>query len=338
MTTIWRIAATIAVLSGSCTAWAADFDFHAQPPDGPEFGHPADRDLASPTRLPPADGSPGPAARTTSYPMPGQIYGNPPPGQAGGPGNWSRLEGMAGGQRDLSGTVLFPVRLESTWYARVDYYHWNERLDGADFVNEDGPMVTIGYQRRVGRERFRFELFGGDIHYDGGAQYDDGTSEPLSSRTGYLGVRGEYDLLFEPDCWPAVSLFVGFGTRLWARDLRDGVTDSGVYVWGYQETWWTVYPYLGLEKRRIPGGGPEFFWGGRIGCTPLNYEYVSWYGTALYPRIGITGQVEAGYRGQWLSLAAYFEAMTWSESAVAQGILQPASSMLTIGLKAGVTF
>ncbi len=36
---------------------------------------------------------------------------------------------------------------ESSWYTRIDYFHWNERLDDADFVNEYGTPVT--YERVV---------------------------------------------------------------------------------------------------------------------------------------------------------------------------------------------
>ena len=39
--------------------------------------------------------------------------------------------------------------IESTWYTRIDYFHWNERFAGADFVNEDGPFWTLGYLFRL---------------------------------------------------------------------------------------------------------------------------------------------------------------------------------------------
>jgi len=37
------------------------------------------------------------------------------------------------------------------------------RMDGQDFVNEDGPLVTLSYVRHIGLERFRVELFGGSV-------------------------------------------------------------------------------------------------------------------------------------------------------------------------------
>jgi len=234
--------------------------------------------------------------------------------------------------------VLNDRFLESTWYTRVDYFHWNERLAGQDFVNEDGPLVTLGYLRRIGIERFRVELFGGDVHYGADIEFDDGTSEPLASTTGYLGVRGEYDLLLQPDWWPRASFLVGLGTRLWVRDLRDETLPSGVPVVGYQETWWTIYPYLGIETRCAPGEATGLYGSARIGCTPLTYEHVTLFDVRLHPRTGVTGQLECGWRGRRLHLAGFFEAMTWAQSGAVRGVLQPESRLFTLGLKTGFSF
>jgi hypothetical protein len=228
--------------------------------------------------------------------------------------------------------------LESSWYSRVDYFHWNERSGGTDFVNEYGTLITVGYTRRIGPERFRLEAFGGSMHYKGFGQFDDGTLDPLSSTTDYFGMRAEYDLLFEPDWTPQLSYFIGVGTRFWVRDILDGVSQSGYLITGYEEFWWTVYPYIGFEKRRVPGRGTEFYWMGRVGCTPLNFERVSYFQVTLHPKIGITGQFEAGVRGDNYFLSAFFEGTTWGESSIVDDTLQPKSQMTTIGLKAGLSF
>ncbi len=239
---------------------------------------------------------------------------------------------------DTFGPALGNPFNESTWYTREEYFHWNERFDRVDLVNESGLLITLGYQKRVGMERFRAELFGGTMDYVGGAQFDDGTIEPLSSKTGYLGLRGEYDFVFEPDWWPNASLLVGIGSRFWFRDLKDGATESGVPVTGYQETWWTIYPYLGLETRRKVLTELEFYGSSRLGATPLTYEHATWGDAVLYPRCGMTGQLEAGLRGQHLFCAAVSEVLTWRQSPPARGVLQPDSMLFTVGLKAGVNF
>lgn len=260
-------------------------------------------------------------------------------------GQASRPEGYPG--PTVSGSfqpevlrAAVPERFEeSTWYTRVDYFHWNERFNGSDLVNEDGTLFTLGYVRRIGIERFRGELFGGSMRYDGSAQFDDGTLEPLKSDTNYLGVRGEYDLLLEPDSWPAVSFFAGIGTRFWIRDLPDGTTTLGNPVMGYQETWWTIYPYLGMENRRTLQSGFEFYSSGRIGFTAVTYQFASLTDSgALYPRPGIMGQVECGIRSRHLFLSANFEAMAWGRSPEVRGALQPDSRMYTVGLKTGFNF
>lgn len=231
------------------------------------------------------------------------------------------------------------LRVEASWSARIDYFHWNERLDGEDFVNERGPVVTLCYVRRIGPERFRAGLFGGSVGYGADYEYGNGTSEYLSSHTNYLGLRGEYDLVYDPARWPEISLFAGLGTRFWFRDLPDDETASGMTIWGYRETWWTIYPYLGLETRGDPElRDVEFFGAARIGSTAFTYEHVTWNDISLYPRAGLAGQLELGLRGPRLFLSAQFEAMTWADSHVVRNSFQPRSRMLTVGLNTGFRF
>ncbi len=227
---------------------------------------------------------------------------------------------------------------ESDVYVRFDYFHWNENIDGQDFVNENGLLSTFGYLHRYGNERVRGELFGGQVGYSGGVQYDDGTTEPLESHTNYIGFRGELEFLFEPDWAPPVTFFAGIGSRFWFRDLPDDVDSSGDLVQGYQETWWSIYPYVGLEKKRDLDDGMEFYGSGRFGLTPFTYQHVSLDDTILYPKLGITGQVECGIRGKHGLLGGYFDATTWHESAIVRGSLQPNSKMLLLGLRTGFTF
>jgi len=229
---------------------------------------------------------------------------------------------------------------DSMWYFREDAFYWNERYLGRDFVNESGPLSTLGYQHRRGIERYRLELFGGSMGYNGAAQYDDGTTEAYhqSHGTDYLGCRAEYDLLIEPDIWSRIRLVFGIGTRFWFRDLHDAVTPSGNDVGGYQETWWTFYPYIGLESKESSEPGPKLFGSVRIGATPLTYQHATYFDTTLYPRCGIDVQMELGVRFEQFSVSAYLEEMTWGESAVVRDSLQPASRMLTIGGKLGYSF
>src|SRR5262245_20825240 len=241
----------------------------------------------------------------------------------------------------LSASSPPPVGLatQSTWYGRIDYFQWHETIGGQNFVTETGPLTTLGYLRQVGRQRFRGELFGGDVNYSGFAQFFDGSVVPLHSATNYIGLRGEYDLLFQPPSWSNSTLLVGVGTRFWFRDLPDARTESGAPVSGYLETWWTTYPYLGLlRSHKLANDAFDFYTSYRAGFTAVTFEHVSWNDAALYPKIGFTGQFEAGFRGSHFFASAFSELLTWGQSDVQRDLLQPASSLLTIGLRAGVTF
>jgi hypothetical protein len=228
---------------------------------------------------------------------------------------------------------------ESTWYARVDYFHWNESIRGENFVNEDGTLTSIGHVRRSGPERIRVELFGGTMHYDGCGQYTDGSTEPFSNgSTGYFGARAEGELLLEPEWWPRTTFFLGVGTRFWIRDLKDGYSDYGNPIWGYQETWWTIYPYLGMEKKHNLQNDFEFYAAGRIGFTAATYQHVEVDDLSLYPKAGLISQLEGGVRGRRVFLSLFFETMNWGESDVVRDSVQPASRMLTLGIRTGLTF
>ena len=272
---------------------------------------------------PPAPASPaGPALGSANLQpvQPPSPYSAawPPPGQdartfAAGRQDWTAVPEHPAAVSVAPDTPPVERLITSTWYFRQDAFFWNERLDGRDFVNEYGPLSTLGYSHRNRFERFRVELFGGTVAYDGGAQFDDGSYEPYhqSNGTNYFGVRGEYDLLIEPACWSRVRAFVGIGTRFWMRDLQDAITPSGSPVSGYEENWWTFYPYIGLETKESDEPGWKFFGSARFGVTPLTIERINDFETTLHPKCGLTAQMEVGIRFQRLAGSACVETMTW---------------------------
>jgi hypothetical protein len=229
-----------------------------------------------------------------------------------------------------------PVLVE--WYTRFDYFAWNERSGGTELDSEHGTLYTLGCTRCFGADRFRGELFTGTINYSG----TNGLGDLADSTTTYLGVRGEYEWLWDMNLrgWPSATVFAGVGTRFWLRDIRDGtVLSSGDFSVGHQETWWTFYPYVGLEKRWPCNVGEEIYVRGRLGCTVFTYQFFGLdEGTPLYPRPDITGQVECGFRHDQLFIAVCFEAMTWNASPTVRNSFQPLSQMFTTGLKLGLSF
>ena len=315
--------------SQSLTRGPSSSDVHTRPAANSTVYPPT---AYPPTAYPPSSNPPATYPPATYPPVsPGQQYQN-----LSGPSNAVSVP------PDVCMPALGNRLIESTWYTRIDYFHWNERQDGMDLVNEYGTLFTLGYMRRVGIERFHAALFGATMRYKGfGEGVDDDDNlilEPLTSATGYMGALAEYDLHIEPDSWPTLSLFVGIGTRFWIRDLKDGTTDLGSPVLSYQETWWTIYPYLGLEKKRSLSGGFEFYYAGRIGCTAMTYQHATWGDVALYPKPGLTGQLECGMRGRSAFISVFTEVMSWRQSDIVDNWLQPNSQLFTIGLKTGFCF
>jgi hypothetical protein len=319
-----------ALMLGSLPAWGDDLSFSALQP-GPSTAT-VSQAGAGPARLPYSDSQP--------WPPPG---GQTPPDLR--PYDLGRPGGIAPADRPtlppVAPSPAPPDRpVESTWYYRLESFYWNERSGGVDFVNEAGPISALGYLHRYGQERVRFELFGGTVSYDGAAEFRDGTSEAYHQAfgTNYLGLRGEYDLLIEPAAWSKARLVLGVGTRFWIRDLRDAVTPSGAPVDGYQETWWTFYPYVGLETKESDESGPKLFGSARFGVTPLTFQRATFFDTNVYPKCGVTGQARLGMTYRRFTADAYLEAMTWGASADVRGTFQPASRMLTVGGELGYSF
>ncbi len=229
--------------------------------------------------------------------------------------------------------------LPATWYTRVDYFHWNEKILSTDFVNESGALFTVGYQRQIGIERFRGELFGGVVDYDGYGQFGNGTLETLKSNTGYLGLRGEYELVLAPAAWQRhLEFLAGFGSRFWIRDLHDGTADDGTPVFGYQEDWWTFYPYLGMETNATLSSGLEFYTESRVGATVLTYDFASIGDRPLWPTPSVMANAEIGIRGSRFYAAVRAEVMRWEDSPIVQDAYQPRSTMYTVGGRLGVMF
>ena len=196
-------------------------------------------------------------------------------------------------EREVTTAPVAERFIESSWYTKIEYFHWNERIEGTDFENEDGAFWTLGYVHRTGEERFRVEFFGDQVGST--SQVFDSSNDlvTLHSHTNYFGGRLEYDLLFEPNMLPSISFFTGIGTRFWVRDLPDDFLPDGTFIEGYQETWWTIYPYIGLETRRDLHSGLEVYGMARIGFTAATLERATINEVALYPKPGVTASWKA---------------------------------------------
>jgi hypothetical protein len=226
---------------------------------------------------------------------------------------------------------------------RVDYFYWAEQVDDAPFMEDSGAMPTLGWQQRYGQQRYRAELFGGRVDYS--AEIGGFDAAHVSD---YLGLRGEYELMWEPASWEKFSFFGGIGTRFFVRSGPDfflGPNET-LPVNDYQESWWTFYPYVGAESRRTMKPKWEPYWRARIGVTAFTREHVAFADITVFPRANLTGQVELGFRGPKLFVGGFFEVMAWSQSpavlafsdSFAFEVRQPDSQNILVGLKSGLSY
>ena len=139
-----------------------------------------------------------------------------------------------------------------------------------------------------------------------------------------------------------MALLVGLGTRFWIRGFPDGVDDQGNFSPSIQETWWTIYPYLGLETHLHLSDTLELYSESRIGTTAVTYQNSSTDTEPLWPKPGIMANTEIGLRGPRFFVAGRAEVMSWSPSPWVAGELsessQPNSVMFTVGGRLGFMF
>ena len=120
--------------------------------------------------------------------------------------------------------------------------------------------------------------------------------------------------------------------------MHDGTTPDGTPVYGYEETWWTFYPYLGAETHLPVPGNWTCTPKSRVGATVLTYDYATIGDRPMWPTPGIVANVEIGLRCTHFFAALRGEMMRWEDSSVVQGAYQPRSTMYTVGGRLGFMF
>jgi hypothetical protein len=201
----------------------------------------------------------------------------------------------------------------------------------------------------------RFELFGGDVDYDGETLPP--LVEPLKTDVVYIGSKQELDLGYRFH-YDAVRLepFLGAGFRWWLRDLRASTTESGRPASGYTEAWQTAYGRFGLRGRyQVPAavelfaeGGAKypFYTGNSIDFTgqlDRNDPSSRWSQTATFhPGGRWSGFGEAGVSYRQARITIFYEGFRFAPSATKrvenQYYFQPQSSSDVVGLRLGWAF
>jgi hypothetical protein len=293
--------------------------------------------------VPPAT-APELLAQNASYNTPTATNANLAPTNEPRPYNVnSRASAATNFEPSDSDIVFAQDCYHSAWYGRIEYFEWGEQdANNSGIESSNGPMYALGWTHCFDPERVRLEFFGGDTPFK--HHFDD--LGWMKSDVNTFGFRGEYEYLWPiplEEITPAKG-FLGLGTQVWFRDIKDLWSDRGELYSGWQETWWSVYPYAGLEDHWMLSDSVEVFALGRIGFTLWTYEHDTTVDMPpFHLRPNLIGQVQLGFRRNSFSAVLYFDVLTWSRSdgvhsdGVANGYAwyYPQTQMFTTGLQLG---
>lgn len=238
-------------------------------------------------------------------------------------------------------------------YGYAEHFRWQETMDGAELLEESGPLLGAGGLLAL-RAAPRLwieaggEVFAGQTEYDGTLQSRDG-SVPYDSETAYSGVEARGVLVLHRKVGEGLRLqpYAGGGLRVWERVLDTQWDDRNIGTYGYTESWGVLYAALGVRSRLALGPRLELF--GRAELDLPLYNRV----TADLSNVGGPDDVEMepgrrpAYalegglsRGRW-SGSVFYATLDFGESPRDEeyGLaLQPESEARRLGLKVQAAF
>lgn len=221
----------------------------------------------------------------------------------------------------------------SSLYTNLDYFYreTGKKYSRVGIDSDSGILYTLGFAKRIEAERFRVELFAGNMLYAASGTASVTTTNlatgdvstesinwNLRGRSAYFGGRIECEHLWtlDVDDYSPLVLYAGLGTRVWHVGTYDQYeAELDLYVQNEEQVWWTIYPYVGSEKRWPIGPNTEIFAGSRIGVTAINYLHTSdteWPG--IFPTAGLTAQLECGIQRNQFFISAFFESIAFGKS------------------------
>jgi hypothetical protein len=151
----------------------------------------------------------------------------------------------------------------------------------------------------------------------------------------YVGVRGELDILFQSEWFPRSNLIAGLGTRYWHKRVHSVTAHhrmGSTRLPAYNEDWWTIYPYLGIETKKTEHGDWRPYGSARLGLTAFTMV-----NNSIHPTPGIMAQFEAGFSNQESSVGLYYDLATWGSDGSGRDY-QPAAGMGFFGIKFGLLY
>jgi hypothetical protein len=238
-------------------------------------------------------------------------------------------------------------------YGFIENFTWEEEIEGQRLLKEEGPRFGVGGQLSVPASGAfwlsgRGELYAGEVDYDGALQDGYGNLTPYSSKTSYVGIRGNI-LATTPiqGSDPSIVLWpqLGLGMESWVRSLDTEFGDE-VGPYGYQEMWSSIRAVLGARLTLTQASGLQLFGTFQLRLPLWNKEVVDLSENGgpddieLEPDEQISFYADAGLNTGRLTLAIFGETLEYDQSPVDDSgtFLQPDSSAEIIGGKVGVVF
>ncbi|MFP3980387.1 MAG: hypothetical protein ACLFUY_03255 [Desulfobacterales bacterium] len=237
-------------------------------------------------------------------------------------------------------------------YGKIEHFTWNEYVSGEELLEESGPIYGAGGSVRlpitqIVSAKFRGELFGGRVDYDG--QTTPG-EYPLSSDTDYAGIKLEADVGVDLVAGEKSELgpFAGFGARVWQRDIQGNFfwnpdDQKTEYARGVTERWRNYYARAGINGAHAFSSRLEAFVTAGVKIpiyTENEAELTDSVFISLEPGNRLSGFAEAGLEIGMVKVSIFYEGLRFSESdRLAFGdYYQPKSEADIFGINAGVTF
>jgi hypothetical protein len=225
-------------------------------------------------------------------------------------------------------------------YGTVQSFRWTEKVDGAELVEETGVLFGAGATWNPPPARVRYEIFGGQVNYDGHTQPPELT--PVETDVNYFGglFEGDYRFIWRRDKPFNISPLAGGGSTWWIRDLESSTDSLGNPVSGATEYWFSFYAHVGVDFEQKLGSDWRLFGLARAGYSLYNLNDASSAGfdATLEPEPGPRFRGEIGVARKRVCVALFGEHVVFHESDVSGGALQPESEMTIFGVRVGWTF
>lgn len=238
--------------------------------------------------------------------------------------------------------------LSTRVYGHIEQFNWKEYLLGQEIIRDSGPLYGIGVDVTIAplimlMIEANGEFYFGNLDYDGFIQNAHGI-EPYRSKTQYIGIKGSGDIAVILDITDHFYLkpYLGIGANAWQRRLDN----TGGRVYGYDESWLTLFPFAGLGAGVPVNRTVELFGKAELRMPVFNVEKVDMSnlggpsGIYLSPGRQPSFCAEAGINVTFVSLSLFYETLRFGESDidVKYNVFQPESNADTYGVKLGAIF